>query len=114
MAEHANGSGGMRSMYFVWSWLLGITGVEVFLAYLALPLGLMLVCLLGLSLVKAALIMGYFMHLKFERLSLVLTVIPAMVLCILLLSAFLPDAMRIQRMGVNRLVPPPAAGVEHP
>ena len=105
MAEHANGSGGMRSMYFVWGWLLALTSIEVFLAYLQLPLGLMLVCLVGLSIVKAALIMAYFMHLKFERVNLVLTIIPAMVACILLLNAFFPDAMRLNRMGVNRAAP---------
>jgi cytochrome c oxidase subunit 4 len=100
MAEQ--GSGGMRPMYFVWAWLVGLTAVEVVLAYLKTPLFWMLVSLLGLSLVKAALIMAYFMHLKFERLNLVLTLIPALVLTILLLNIFYPDAMRLKSHGVNR------------
>ena len=95
-------SGGMRPMYFVWAWLVGLTILEVVLAYFKTPLFWMLVMLLGLSLVKAALIMAYFMHLKFERLNLVLTLIPAMVLTILLLNIFYPDAMRLKTHGVNR------------
>ena len=55
----------------VWFWLLGLTGIEVFLAYLRLAPVLMLTILVGLSLVKAALIISYFMHLRFERLGLV-------------------------------------------
>jgi len=61
-----------------------------------------LIILLGLSIVKAALIMAYFMHLKFERLNLVLTLIPAMILTILLLNIIYPDAMRLKSHGVNR------------
>ena len=110
---HAQGGGSMRTMYFVWVWLLVMTLLEVLLAYLKVPLGIMLVTLLGLSLVKAALIVGYFMHLKFERLSLFLTVIPALIVCILLLNVFFPDAMRIRAIGTNRDLPPPAVEVDH-
>jgi cytochrome c oxidase subunit 4 len=95
-------SDGMRPMYFVWIWLVGMTALEVVLAYMKTPLFWMLLSLLGLSLIKAALIMAYFMHLKFERLNLVLTLIPAMVLTILLLNIFYPDAMRLKTHGVNR------------
>ena len=42
----------------------------------------MLTMLMGLSLIKSALIMAYFMHLRFERLGMFLTLIPAMVFCI--------------------------------
>ena len=46
---------------------MAITGLEVFLAYKELQPKLMLTILIGLSLVKAAMIMSYFMHLKFEK-----------------------------------------------
>ncbi len=96
------GTGSMRPMYIVWAWLVGLTALEVVLAYLKTPIFWMLIMLLGLSLVKAAMIMAYFMHLKFERLNLVLTLIPAMVGTILLLNIFYPDAMRLKSHGVNR------------
>ena len=53
----------------VWIVLLVLTGVEVFLAYEQVPTLIMLTALLGLSVVKAAMIIAYFMHLKFEKLQ---------------------------------------------
>jgi cytochrome c oxidase subunit IV len=102
-------SAGMKVMYVVWTWLLGMTLVEVLLAYLHVPITIMLVSLLGLSLVKSFLIMSWFMHLRFERRTLVLTLIPAMVACILLMNIFLPDSLRLRAHGVFRDVPQPAA-----
>ncbi len=87
---------------FVWVWvgLVAITGFEVFLAYAHfLRPELMLTILLGLSVIKAALIMSYFMHLKFERLSLVLWLVPALVFCIcMMLILFFPDSGRLLHM----------------
>lgn len=74
--------------------LLGLTLVEVLLAYFKVPLTLMLTILIGLSVIKAALIVAYFMHLRFERLSLILTVVPMLVVCICLLLIFFPDGRR--------------------
>jgi cytochrome c oxidase subunit 4 len=86
--------GTTRLFLSVLGWLLGITLIEVLLAYLHVPLHIMLTILLGLSLIKAALIVAYFMHLRFERLSLVLTLIPMLVVCICLLLVFFPDSFR--------------------
>ncbi|MGD8375132.1 MAG: cytochrome C oxidase subunit IV family protein [Acidobacteriota bacterium] len=110
MSEHGNG--GMKSNYYVWIWLLALTGIEVFLAYIHLPVIIMLVSLLGLSVVKAALIVAYFMHMKFERLNLVLTIVPAFVLCILLFNVIFPDAVRLRDHAVNRQVTPRAGEAE--
>ena len=82
----------------VWIALLALTAVEVFLAYEQVPTLIMLTALLGLSVVKAALIIAYFMHLKFERLSLFLTLFPMLIFCILLMLIFLGDATRIPIM----------------
>jgi cytochrome c oxidase subunit 4 len=90
--EHFAGSN--KLFISIWVWLVALTLVEIFLAYKPMPIHLMLIVLLGLSIIKAALIMAYFMHLKFERLSLILTLIPALVVCILLLFVFFPDSFR--------------------
>ena len=82
----------------VWAWLLILTGIEVFLAYIQFSLHVMLVLLMGLSLVKAALIIAYFMHLRFEKRTLVLTLIPALVVVISTLSVFFPDSVRLLHM----------------
>jgi cytochrome c oxidase subunit IV len=91
-AEHFAGSN--RLFISVWGWLLVITAIEVFLGYIHLPLFYMLTILMGLSIIKAALIIAYFMHLRFERLTLVLTIVPALVICICLLGVFFPDSFR--------------------
>jgi cytochrome c oxidase subunit 4 len=54
----------------------------------------MLIIVIGLSLIKAAMIMAYFMHLRFERMSLVLTLVPILIVCICLLFVFFPDSNR--------------------
>jgi cytochrome c oxidase subunit 4 len=82
----------------VWLALLGLTAIEVFLTYEQVPTLIMLTALLGLSVVKAALIIAYFMHLKFERFSLFLTLFPMLIFCILLMLIFLGDATRIPHM----------------
>ena len=90
--EHFAGSN--KLFISIWAWLLALTLVEVFLAYRPMSVILMLTILLGLSIIKAALIVAYFMHLKFERLSLVLTIVPMLVVCICLLFVFFPDSFR--------------------
>ena len=82
----------------VWIVLLVLTAVEVFLAYEQLPVLLMLVSFLGLSIIKAAMIIAYFMHLKFERFSLFLTLFPMLILCIMLMFISMPDSQRLLHM----------------
>src|ERR1700733_11999025 len=72
----------------IWIGLVAITGLEVFLAYEELRPEVMLTILLGLSVIKAAMIMSYFMHLKFEKFSLVLWLVPAMLFCIAMMMIF--------------------------
>jgi cytochrome c oxidase subunit IV len=91
-AVHFEGS--TRLFLFVLGGLLFITLIEVYLGYIQLSLYLMLTILIGLSLIKAAMIMAYFMHLRFERMSLVLTLVPVLVVCICLLLIFFPDSRR--------------------
>ena len=106
-AEHFAGS--TRLFISIWIWLLLLTGFEVFLGYIRLPVIYMLVILMGASIVKAALIVAYFMHLRFERLNLVLTIVPALVICICLLLVFFPDSFRAREL---RYSGPPAPAAE--
>jgi cytochrome c oxidase subunit 4 len=95
--EHAHvpTSADTKKNFMIWVWLLALTAIEVVLGYVQVAsLGVMLFILMALSIVKAALIMAYFMHLKFERRSLILTVVPAMVVCIALLAIIFPDSLR--------------------
>jgi len=83
----------------IWIGLVAITGLEVFLAYKELQPSVMLTVLVVLSLVKAAMIMSYFMHLKYEKFSLVLWLVPAMIFCICMMFIFFfPEADRLVKM----------------
>ena len=95
--EHIHGAttGTFTKIWFV---LLALTGVEVYLCYIQLPTLTMLTLLVGLSVIKAALIIAYFMHLKFERFSLFLTLFPMLILCILLMFISMPDSQRLLNM----------------
>jgi cytochrome c oxidase subunit 4 len=93
---HVGGSTGL--FLKIWIALLVMTGVEVVLAYEQVPAMIMLTILIGLSVIKAALIIAYFMHLKFEKLSLFLTLFPMLIFCIVLMLIFLGDAYRIPNM----------------
>jgi cytochrome c oxidase subunit IV len=86
--------GTIKSFTVVWILLVIFTAIEVFLAYEQVTPIIMLTILVGLSVLKAALIIAYFMHLKFERFSLFLTLFPMLIFCILMLLVLMPDAMR--------------------
>lgn len=105
--EHFAGSN--KLFISIWAWLVGLTLIEIFLAYRPMSIHLMLTILLGLSIIKAALIVAYFMHLKFERLSLFLTVVPMLVVCILLLLVFFPDSFRSIGLRYQFKEAPPVA-----
>ena len=90
--EHFAGSNKLFTS--IWVWLVVLTLIEIFLAYKPMSIHLMLTILLGLSIIKAALIVAYFMHLKFERLSLILTIVPMLVVCICLMFVVFPDSFR--------------------
>jgi cytochrome c oxidase subunit IV len=101
--------GSTKLFMAVLGYLLGLTVVEVFLAYIHTPLHIMLAILMGLSIVKAALIMAYFMHLRFERLSLVITLIPMLIVCICLFFVFFPDSTRSSTLRYKGSSQAPAA-----
>ena len=110
--EHEHFAGSNKLFISVWVWLLVLTGIEVFLGYIHLPIHFMLVILMGLSIIKAALIVAYFMHLKFERLSLILTIVPMLVICICLLFVFFPDSFRSGDMRYKFKETPPEPAAE--
>jgi len=105
--EHFAGSN--KLFISIWVWLVVLTLIEIFLAYKPMSHIFMLTILLGLSVVKAVLIMAYFMHLKFERLSLILTLVPMLVVCILLLFVFFPDSYRSIGLRYQFKQPQPVA-----
>ena len=92
-----------KGQYFwVWGALLILTAIEVVLGYKQVfsPVR-MLEVLLILSVIKSALIIGYFMHLKFEIARMKWVMMVALVVCLTLMFVFFADAFRIISLGVK-------------
>ncbi len=88
--------------FWVWGGLLVLTAIEVVLTYQNLPAKTMLTILMLLSLVKAALIIGFFMHLRYEISRMKWITICSVVGCMILMTIFFfPDAFRILYLGVR-------------
>jgi cytochrome c oxidase subunit 4 len=88
---------------FLWVWvaLLIMTAIEVYLTYQNLQPIRMLTILMGLSLIKAGLIIGYFMHMKFEVSRMKWLTMASLVVCLALMMIFFPDALRIISLGAK-------------
>ncbi|HEX3323221.1 MAG TPA: cytochrome C oxidase subunit IV family protein [Terriglobales bacterium] len=88
---------------FLWVWLalLIMTAIEVYLAYQHMEPIRMLSILMGLSILKAGLIIAYFMHLKFEVSRMRWYTMTSLVFCLAMMLIFLPDAFRILHIGVR-------------
>ena len=102
-ADEFTGHDSKKQYFWVWGWLLVLTAVEVVLAYRQVfqPVR-MLEVLLILSIVKSALIIGYFMHLKFETALMRWMLVLSVTACfIIMYFFFFPDAGRILRLGVH-------------
>jgi cytochrome c oxidase subunit IV len=100
VAKHDDSKG---QYFWVWGALLFLTGVEVWLGYRQVfePVR-MLEVLLVLSVIKSALIIGYFMHLKFEKPIMRWLLVIAVTGCfVIMYFFFFPDADRILKLGVK-------------
>jgi cytochrome c oxidase subunit IV len=100
-AGHEHEGGSIRVIFFVWGSLLALTLFETFLAYQQLELKVMLGILMTLSIIKASLIIAYFMHLRYERRSLVLALMPALIFVIGMMFTVFPDSIRVALMKVR-------------
>ena len=88
--------------FWVWGALLAMTAIEVYLTYQNMQPTKMLTILMGLSLIKAALIIGFFMHLKYEVSRMKWLTMCSVVACLILMTIFFfPDAFRILSLGVK-------------
>ena len=75
----------------IWVWLAGLMLLGVFLSSLHIPHRTVVLAVLGLSTVKALLVAGYYMHLKFDARFLTLVAVVPIPLTILLVLILLLD-----------------------
>jgi len=91
----------LAPIFLVWGGLLVLTGIEVYLGYQNMNPRRMLAILMCLSIVKAALIIGYFMHMKYEVLRMKYLTMCSLAFCLAMMMVFFPDAFRILSLGVR-------------
>ncbi|MFN7924295.1 MAG: cytochrome C oxidase subunit IV family protein [Bryobacteraceae bacterium] len=92
----------MKLFVRVWIFLVVLTAVEVWLAYVNFSAKVMLAALVTLSVAKSAYIIAYFMHMKYESRWLPLSLFPPVIILILALLGLLPDAARAQCVMCKR------------
>ncbi|MFQ5691965.1 MAG: cytochrome C oxidase subunit IV family protein [Nitrospinota bacterium] len=81
-------------------WLLALTILEVLVVIAGLPTGLKATLLVGMALGKALLVAMYFMHLRFERLTLGAIAFTPMFLCLFLMLMLFPDLLGVPHKTV--------------
>jgi caa(3)-type oxidase subunit IV len=87
MADHGHEVSGeihYRQYAVTWGWLLVMTLLALGLGYAPMPEGLKALLLVGITLAKIFLIASIFMHLKFEKMNLVLLTFSPLVLALIL------------------------------
>ncbi len=87
--------------FYVWAALLVVTGIEVYLAYQNMEPVKMLLILMALSVIKAGLIILFFMHMKYESQRMRRVLMPVLAICLCLMFMFFADAVRILHLGVK-------------
>jgi cytochrome c oxidase subunit 4 len=75
----------------VFWWLLALTVLEVAVIYMPIAKLVIVILLVGMAISKATLVALYFMHLKFERLTLGAIALTPFILCVFLILMLLPD-----------------------
>ena len=75
----------------VFWWLLALTIIEIAVIYMPMARLVIVILLVGMALTKAALVALYFMHLRFERVTLGVIALTPLVLCLFLILMLSPD-----------------------
>jgi cytochrome c oxidase subunit IV len=90
----------------VFIWLAVLTAVEVVAVYMPLTRLALAAILVILAFTKAALVALYFMHLKFERRTMLLVALTPIILCVFLMFMLIPDGIMKQRHDTALTAPP--------
>ncbi len=89
-----------RTYWSTWLVLLILTVLMILVGFVSIPKGLIVALLLCAMLVKAALIGGNFMHLRYEKAALVLVVaVGILFTAVALFFGIAPDGVRALKMS---------------
>jgi caa(3)-type oxidase subunit IV len=103
MAEHTHVQGEqlgavhapIRTYLTVWGWLFVLSAIAYFVDIVHVTGWLKTVLLTVLALMKAGLIMAFFMHLRFERLNLIYAIVAPLILLVAMLAGLVPDGVSV-------------------
>jgi caa(3)-type oxidase subunit IV len=93
----------------VFVWLAALTVLEVIAVYLPLTRLALAAILVALAFTKAALVALYFMHLKFERRTMLLVAVTPVLLCVFLMLMLIPDGIMKHRHSTPPTTPSAAS-----
>jgi cytochrome c oxidase subunit IV len=88
----------MKPFIVVWVGVIAVNLLELMAAVKLHDSKALFAMLMLLALVAAGLVLAFFMHLKYERRSLVLSLIPALVFVLFMTIEMFPDSTRLNRM----------------
>ena len=93
---------GYRIYWFTWLFLLLLTLLMLATGLVSLPKAFLVLLLIVAMLAKASLIGAHFMHLRFEKMSLVLTVVVGILATAAILFGLIAfDGARILRLSLS-------------
>ena len=93
MAEHEQHSVSYKLYFMTWVWLLVLTAAALGLGYAPINEKLKAFLLVCTTLAKILVIAAIFMHLRYERLNLILLTFVPLVLAIILFSFTFPETV---------------------
>src|ERR1051325_6237403 len=93
MAEHQGHSLSYKTYFMTWIWLLVLTALALGLGYAPINEGLKAFLLVCTTLAKILVIAAIFMHLRYERINLILVTFVPLILAIILFAFTFPETL---------------------
>jgi caa(3)-type oxidase subunit IV len=90
MADATHHSG-YRTYFVIWGWLLVMTLLALGAGEVSMPGGLKALILVGITLAKVILIAAFFMHLRTEKLNLIMITFAPIILSLIMFFFMSPD-----------------------
>ena len=81
---HDEGAIHYKQYFTTWAWLLVMTVLALGLGYAPMPEGIKAFLLVGITLAKIVLIASIFMHLRYEKMNLVMLTFSPLIIAIIL------------------------------
>lgn len=85
----------IRTYLTVWGWLFVLSALAYFVDIVHITGWIKAVLLTVLALMKAGLIVAFFMHLRFERLTLIYAILAPLVLLVAMIVGLVPDGAAV-------------------